>query len=472
MSQARSFERMTCVEPTSAYSGEKKQQRKRVWSTPSDSDDDDVDQVVIVHKLARALQPPIISPIQIPAPSRQPQDLRQQQPQPQKRTADHVFDPARDAVATIAAHYATNGFVVVRALTPQECQDNIKAQVKEILLKQPWQQLLVVRDPTTGQELDIDRDTARYINVLTSDNLDKATLAHYEASFPFHSGFGACCDPQAFHLEGMWRVREKVELYDIARTIVGNPKLWVDINRPIQKLPGKGEHEFLHWDLDIMHKDYERDRAIAGKVLFTDGVFICVPGTANAEFQAQFRAQYGPLYPGAKRGDAKFGLDKAKPDPLGLAAKKVAIKVPAGCAVFWSEFLLHGVEKNPRAGHIQFGMYLGYMEAISRAEYARKAKVPELEDRLESFNRGIAPLLWPSMDKIHYYPARYLNFHRMIQPYIEKTRPGYAGLTVRVIKSGPNKGQVVDDIVPVVDANYRAPRLSPLGERLLGAVPW
>ena len=408
----------------------------------SDSDNDE---------LARAASPPI---------------------QPQQCAVDNVFDPARDGVATIAAHYARHGCVVVSVLTPQECQDNIKAQVKEIVLKQPWQQLLVVCDPTTGQELDIDRDTALYISVLTSDNLDKATLAHYEAVWPFHSGFGAPCDPQAFHLEGMWRVREKVELYDIARTIVGNDKLWVDINRPIQKLPGKGEQEFIHWDLDIMHKDYQPDRALAGKVVYTDGVFVCVPGTANAEFLRQFREQYGPLYPGAKHGDAKFRLDKAKPDPMGLVAKKIAIKVPAGCAIFWSEWLLHGVEKNPRTGHIQFGMYLGYMDAVDRAEYQRKVKVSELNDRLGSFHKGVAPLLWPSFDKIHYYPARYVNFHRMLEPYIRKTRPAYAGLTVRAIKSGLKKGQVVSDIVPVPDASYHPPQLSALGQRLLGAVAW
>ena len=206
--------------------------------------------------------------------------------------------------------------------------------------------------------------------------------------------------------------------------------------------------------------------------MFTDGVFVCVPGTANAEFQAQFREQYGPLYPGAKRGDSKFALEKAKPDPMGLASKKVAIKVPAGCAVFWSECLLHGVQKNPRDGHIQFGQYLGYFAAGARKEYERKAKVDELEDRLESFQRGIAPLLWPSLDRVHYYPARYVNFYRMLQPFIDKTRPGYAGLTVRAIKTGPNKGQVLDDIVPVPDPNYVPPRLSALGERLLGAVPW
>ena len=417
-------------------------ERKRIWTTVEDSDDD----AAISFKLPRAA---VIAAY----------------------AADHIFDAASDSADSIAAHYATHGFVVVRALTAEECTANIKAQVGGVLLNQPWQQTLVVRDAATA--LDFQRDSDRYVKELTRSNLDKATLAHYESVWPFHSGFGACCDPTAFHLPEMWRVREKPELYNIARHLMGGRSdLWVDINRCIQKLPGKGEEEFLHWDLDFLHRAHAPDNGVSGKVMFTDGVFICVPCTATAAFQAEFKRLYQPLYPNAKAGDAKFALDKSKPDPLGLAAKKVAVKVPAGCAIFWSEWLLHGVQKNPRTGHIQFGMYLGYFPAGARKEYERKAKVDELADRLESFRRGIAPKLWPSFDKIHYYPARYVNFDRMLAPYIAKTRRGYPGLTTRTIKSGARKGDVVADIVPVAEPSYMPPRLSALGERLLGSVEW
>jgi hypothetical protein len=414
-------------------------ERKRFWSTVEDSGDEDA-----VPKRAAAIVK-----------------------KPAAYAVDHVFDAAHDGADIIAAHYTTHGFVIVRALTAEECVANIKAQACGILLKQPWKQTLVVRD--AGEALDIEDD--RYVRALTRPNLDKETLAHYEAVWPFHSGFGACCDPAAFHLPEMWRVRENPALYNIASRLMGGRRdLWVDINRCIQKLPGKGEEEFIHWDMDFLHKPHEADSAVSGKVMFTDGVFICVPGTATAAFQAEFKRLYQPLYPNAKAGAAKFALDKSKPDPMGLAAKKVAAKVPAGCAVFWSEWLLHGVRKNPRRGHIQFGMYLGYFPAGSRKEYARKAKVEELQDRLESFRRGVAPQLWPSFDRIHYYPARYVNFDRMLQPYLSKTRRGYPGLTTRTIKSGARKGEVVADLVPV--AAPCPAHLSALGERLLGAVQW
>ena len=346
---------------------------------------------------------------------------------------------------------------------------NIKAQVCGILQKQPWEETIVVCDAETGEALDIESDSERYVRALTRPNLDKATLAHYTSVWPFHAGFGACCDPAAFHLAEMWRVRERPELFDIASRLMGGRRdLWVDINRPIQKLPGMGEAEFLHWDLDFLHKGHRADSAVSGKVMFTDGVFVCVPGTASAAFHAEFKRLYEPLYPSAKVGAAKFALDKSKPDPLGLVAKTVAVKVPAGCAIFWSEWLLHGVQKNPKTGHIQFGMYLGYLPAGSRKAYARKAKVDELADRIECFRKGVAPRLWPSLDRIHYYPARYVNFDRMLQPYIAKTRRGYRGLTTRTIKTGKRKGNVVPDIVPVVDPSYEPPRLSALGQRLLG----
>ena len=386
---------------------------------------------------------------------------------------DHVYNAAhtRHGRAMIAQHFEKHGFVIVRALDRAQCLANIKQQITEVLLKQPWRERLVVRDSQTGVELDIERDTERYIAELTRPNLDKKTLDAYERVWPFHAGFGACCDPNIFHLSEVWKVRENRRLYAVARRILHCRRdLWVDINRSIQKLPGKGEQEFLHWDVPFLHLEHRRDQALGGKVMFTDGQFVCVPGTSTTAFRDQFRAAYAQHYPNAKASDAKFGLDRAKPDPLELVDAKVSVRVPAGCAIFWSQWLLHGMQKNPRRGSVQFGMYLGYMPAVSRKQYRDKTGgVDEREDRLHSYYEGVAPQLWPSLDRVHYYPARYVNFQRLLQPYIDKTRPGYPGLTKRIVKA---TGDVVDDIVPVPDRQYEPPPLTPLGERLLGLVQW
>ncbi len=64
-------------------------------------------------------------------------------------------------------------------------------------------------------------------------------------------------------------MREDPRLYQIARRLLGGRgDLWVYINRSIQKLPGKGTDEFLHWDLPYtkMPTYDEADTGNAGKV--------------------------------------------------------------------------------------------------------------------------------------------------------------------------------------------------------------
>jgi len=57
-------------------------------------------------------------------------------------------------------------------------------------------------------------------------------------------------------------------------------------------------------------------------------------------------------------------------------------------------------------------------------------------------------------------------------PYLAKTKADWPGLTTRTVKSGPNKGMVLPDIVPVLDPHYVPPKLSDVGEKLLGLKEW
>jgi hypothetical protein len=216
---------------------------------------------------------------------------------------------------------------------------------------------------------------------------------------------------------------------------------------------------------------------LTGKVAYTASQFVCVPGTTTPEFHAAFCAAYAPHYADAmgdakRKKGAKFGLDPAKPDPLALRARTAVLDVPAGCAIFWSPWLLHGLKPKPKEEAIEFGMYLGYMRAGARAEYQRVARIDEREDRLRSYHEGRAPQLWPSLDRIHYYPKRYHNFIRFLQPYIDKTRPDHVGLTCRIVQTGASAGWLVPDLAPVPDPHHRAPALTPLGQRLLGLAEW
>jgi hypothetical protein len=155
-----------------------------------------------------------------------------------------LIEDAQDLDAILAA-FRRDGFVVVRVLDPAQCADAIKEQVTEILLQQPWKRQLEVRDPASGLLLDIERDTAAYLSALCAPRLPASVLKAWEEAWPFHAGFGACCDPAAFHLQTVWSLRQDPRLYAIASSIMGETELWVDINRVIHKLPGKGEDEFL-----------------------------------------------------------------------------------------------------------------------------------------------------------------------------------------------------------------------------------
>ena len=384
----------------------------------------------------------------------------------------HTLD--RSDLPGIKHDYEKNGIVVIKVLTDEECKTLIVSQVKEVLLKQPWKVLLKLKDPLDPtKHLDIDADRDAYIAELTKPNLSKEELAFLKSVWTLHQGFGASCCPGSFHTAELWELRQNEALYTVAKEILGYEKLWVDINRSIQKLPTMGEKEFIHVDLPFICMEWSKPTALSGKMVYTDNQFICVPGTHSEEEHTRIVEAYSPIYPNAKATDAKFGLDPKKPDPLNLRGRRAAIQIPAGCIALWSPMLWHGTTENPPKGSIQFGAYLGYMPAVDRPEYARRAGISELADRIRSFETGLAPKLWPSLDPIHYYPKRYKNFPNHLKPYTDKTRSDWGGRAKRVIKSGKRKGDEIDDLLPEpVRQDWSPPSLTPLGERLLGRVLW
>ena len=301
----------------------------------------------------------------------------------------------------------------------------------------------------------MDEDPAAYVERLTRDDLPAKELEGYKRAWPMHRGFGAACDPQAFHLPGMWGVRQHPFLYEVASRLLGSRGLWVTIDRCIQKLPGEGQAEFLHWDVDYLGEDRpERETSVSGKVMYTSGSFVAVPRTATRAFQDEFRARYGERY-ASQRGKKKLGLR----EDLHSDCERVTLRLPAGSVVFWSPWLLHGVVENPRRGHVAFGMYLGYALAGPREEYRRRAGIGEAEDRVASLVEGRAPRLFPSMDVVHYYPAAFKTYARKaLRAYVARVRPDWPGLLLSSREEA--------DLVPVPTPQPVV--LSPLGHLLLG----
>jgi hypothetical protein len=266
----------------------------------------------------------------------------------------------------------------------------------------------------------------------------------FEAGWPLHRGFGASCDPVVFHLPGVWRVRQNEKLYKVTSTLTGEPRLWVDINRSIQKLPGQGNNEFLHFDYNpfALAKQKEQDnaakapRAVCGKICYTRSRFVCVPGTHTRSFLEEFVEKYAELYPHVKQSDKKVALDKGKADPLNLIARQKYYEIPPGCGIFWDDKLLHGQIKTPLDANAEYGAYIGMFPAGSRPGYRKVCRVDELDDRLRSYHEGCAPKLWPSLDEIRFYPKKFDNFPQLMEAYLNKLPPDHPMITTRTTKLG------------------------------------
>lgn len=410
-----------------------------------------------------------------------------------RRRDDGSFD-----VDAARRRYDADGFVVLQLLTPDECDAGIYELYNRVLMTQPWNDPayaatrtpLVLRD-TRGPIGSLEHEGAahqkRVVSVLKSDNIATSVIKEYTARWPLHLSFGAPCDDIGFHLPRVWSVRQDPHVYKIVAALSGTDELWVDINRPIMKLPGQGEHEFLHWDLDVLKKRFvARSPNVQGKVVYTPSRLVAVTGTHTPAFRDAFVAQYKTL---VTSGTAKTGLNPDK-DPAGYFKRQREYLLPAGSCVFWNAQMLHGQTKTPRRENIEFGFYLGFFPAGSRPEYAatlqkmQKTQTPgkggpateiatEIDDRLRSFANGHAPKLWPSFDPIHFYPNKYRNFPTLLQHVIDKMPPGHPSISTR---TSAQTGKVYPHILPWRPDRYYSPYVPPqltaLGKQLLGIAPW
>ena len=134
-----------------------------------------------------------------------------------------VFD--KKNTEEIKKHFEQYGYAVVQVCDPEECKRAIVEQVKKILKHQPWMEQLEVKDPVTGEAMDIEHHEAKYVAELTTPGIPKEALSHYDRVWPLHKGFGACCDPAAFHLDFEWQLRQDESLYAIAKAIMQDGKL-------------------------------------------------------------------------------------------------------------------------------------------------------------------------------------------------------------------------------------------------------
>ena len=380
-------------------------------------------------------------------------------------------DPSLGNLRAIKAHIEKNGVVVLKIRNKRECREMVMEMWRKVISKQHWtdEYQIVIRSRKDNRILDVhsEADEMEFYKFVTGP-LSPQERKMFERGWPLHRGFGACCDPAVFHMDTVTSIRQDPDLYRCVSFMMDEHKLWSEINRCTQLVPGQGENEFLHFDFNAMSKESEHVTGLAGKFCASDSRLVYVPGTHTDDWLEDFQEQYTPLYPNVKPNASKMELKAELPDPMGLLARKEVMRVPRGCIVYWKKKTLHGQMKACIDKPIQYGCYAGMGLAGARAAYKKKCGVDELEDRLRSYKEGSGPTLWPSMDKVQFYPKKFDNFPHLMQAYIKKLPPRHAMIATRISP----KGKTVEYLTPMPNVGYVSPPLTSLGKRLLGLVEW
>lgn len=141
--------------------------------------------------------------------------------------------------------YRKNGLVLIKVLTKEECERGILDQWESFISTQPWK-----NDPLSKFKNMRKSELLKFLSEKIETTEDLETLRNH---WTMHRTFGASSDPECFHLQSVWNVRQKKCIVDFAKSVIHGSKLaedsslgiWVDINRCIQKLPKEVRNKIL-----------------------------------------------------------------------------------------------------------------------------------------------------------------------------------------------------------------------------------
>lgn len=263
-----------------------------------------------------------------------------------------------------------HGLVALKVLDDNQCKEMIMEQFYNIIDNQP------LRDPLkwmkTGKQFRAFNKDEIY-EFLTQEGHTSQQIAEFDRAWPMHKQFGATCDPEVFHLKGVWDVRQNKDIFEMQKLLLDTTKcdenrIRVDINRSIQKIPGKGDEDLFHWDRDVrFYKESTGCSGTQGKLMYTPSRFTAIPGTHKKKFLEKFfeydldKNQYETLdewITKQPKHKDKYSVSKDKHSELEKLL--VPFHIPTGCLVIWTDMLLHAHSKTPIKNAIEFGMYLGY----------------------------------------------------------------------------------------------------------------
>jgi hypothetical protein len=327
-----------------------------------------------------------------------------------------------------------------------------------------------------------------------------------------HMDFGACANPETFQCASAYDLRQNPGICAIASELLGSRKIYCTIDRHTHKLPCRESNEivdfyhranFLHFDVDPWELLGQSDgeifsSAFQGKVLFTRGYFVAVPGTHSRAFYEAFCS--GPYGSRSDSPRAKVSVPRSR-DPFQLWDKVRKFRIPRGAMVMWNSRLLHGHVHPDLFDPMEMGLYLGYTTDIDRAMYrdvtrtqilAKQhvfppqyaagrgitpqhlaAGISERDDRIRAYTRGDSPLLYPSCDPVWFYPYRWLNFPASLEKYVQKLDMDSEWARRMVAKRPRLKdGAQVPHLACTRVSNYEPAMLTELGRKVVGLDAW
>ena len=316
---------------------------------------------------------------------------------------------------------------------------------------------LLARLIANGFVINDDKDIDKFLGILPKKFL-RELYAILGKNIYLHSGFGAPSSNRAFNLRVLWDLRQNEMLDALSQLFLETDDINFSLDRPICKLPGKGEEELLHLD----KKPFSEPNLdmISMKFCTGESSFICVP--ESHKWSSEIKEKYSGFQ--KAKGGVKWNVD-AKKDPLDLYGKTRCLIVPANSCVVWLQDVIHGVTKNA-TGRIAFGLYVGFSKDVERAEYERIHKINETEDRFRVFSTGVAPKGFPSCDTVQTYPLRFKNFHKRIGEFTDKMDKtnGQYGYAKRKLA---NREEWVPHLVEYPPIDHTPPILTTRGKELL-----
>ena len=372
---------------------------------------------------------------------------------------EHVKQIVIDKMIAIKTEFRTNGVVVIKGAV---CHAKVSESVYDIWnyilnlpftpeIKEKWEEIY------EGMKDDFWRDVTPKESKLAKE------------IYPMTGGFAALTRSPAFHLQTQWDIRQNPYIASIFANLLGTQELMVAIDRISFKYPGQGENEFEHWDSNPWFWPEEEYEGLQGIIALSETSFFAVPGSNTEKFRKEFISKYP--YRAEKN---EYRIDK-KNDPMGLFGKSVQYKLSPGDLVIWSSRCLHQAKKN-KTNNIRYAYFITYFPRgqpqPAVLEVYEKKSIDFIEDRINSFETGQNPKFFPSGIEIRLYSRMaYMMHPHVLNKFCDMFT---TGCEEKTYASGTKKeGQVVRIPIewdPVKLGIYEPPRLSKLGEYLLGKI--